>query len=188
MHTRLITAVALVLSTLSASVANADVYEVGQDGRIERIDSLPPRLENRPVSRKARPVPVSARAAAFRPAVAKAGQIYAVSPALIDAIAHHESRYSQHAVSAAGAIGIMQLMPQTARTIGVDPQNAAANIRGGTAYLRYLLNRYDGDIVCTIAAYNAGPARVTKSRCIPNFPETRAYVAKVLDHLANAAD
>ena len=91
-------------------------------------------------------------------------------------------------VSTAGAIGIMQLMPRTARAVGVNPRDAAANIHGGTAYLRYLLNRYDGDIVCTIAAYNAGPAHVTKSRCIPDFPETRMYVAKVLDHLAKTAD
>lgn len=187
MRTRLIKAIAVALAMLPGA-ASADVYEVSQDGRVERIDIMPPRPAKRPPAPKVRQVPSSVRAAAFHPSVAQAGQHYAVSPALIDAIAHHESRYNQHAVSTAGAIGIMQLMPQTARTIGVDPQNPAANIRGGTAYLRYLLNRYDGDIVCTIAAYNAGPARVTKSRCIPNFPETRAYVAKVLDHLANASD
>jgi soluble lytic murein transglycosylase-like protein len=185
---RLITKFAATLLALSAGVAEAAVFEVGEDGRYERIDVVMARPDARSTGRGAATAANPARQAGYRPIVANAGERYALSPALIDAIAHLESRYNQRAVSTAGAIGIMQLMPRTARAVGVNPRDAAANIHGGTAYLRYLLNRYDGDIVCTIAAYNAGPAHVTKSRCIPDFPETRMYVAKVLDHLAKTAD
>ncbi|KPF79003.1 hypothetical protein IP88_02700, partial [alpha proteobacterium AAP81b] len=106
---------------------------------------------------------------------------------LVDAIAYAESRYDQRARSRAGATGVMQLMPGTARDLGVDRHDAAANIHGGTAYLRRLLNRFDGDVVCTIAAYNAGPGAVSKTRCIPPFRETAAYVSVVLDRLSQSA-
>jgi soluble lytic murein transglycosylase-like protein len=133
-------------------------------------------------------MPAIARAADYQPAIAAAADRYAVSAALVNAIAHAESRFDPAAVSPAGATGIMQLMPATARQFGVDPTDANANIRGGTAYLRTLLDRYDGDIVCTIAAYNAGPGSVSKSHCVPEFRETRLYVARVLELLASAAD
>ena len=82
----------------------------------------------------------------------------------------------------------MQLMPGTARDLGVDRADAASNIRGGTAYVRKLLDRYDGDVVCAVAAYNAGPGAVSKARCVPPYRETRAYVAAVLDHLSASAN
>lgn len=173
-----------------AAPGQAAVYEVGEDGALIRLDTpvvapLDPPTASRPSRVSAS---VSRRAEAYRPAVTAAAERYEVSPALVNAIAHAESRFNPTAVSSAGARGIMQLMPATARQLGVDPADATANIRGGTAYLRYLLNRYDGDIVCTIAAYNAGPGNVSKSRCIPGFRETRLYVARVLDLLASAAN
>ncbi len=167
---------------LLAVPALADVWEVGADGAVERLDAPVARPE--PMRR---PAPPSARAAALQPAVASAGARYEVSPALIDAIAHVESRYDQRAVSRAGAGGIMQLMPATARSLGVDRSDAGDNIRGGTAYLRLLLNRFDGDIVRTVAAYNAGPGAVVRAGGIPNYPETVRYVAAVMDRLAEAA-
>jgi soluble lytic murein transglycosylase-like protein len=166
--------------------ANAAVYEVAEDGTVEQIDAPVVLPERAPAPSAKRPT-TSARAAGYRPYVTQAAQDYDVSPALIDAIAHVESRYNQAAVSPARARGIMQLMPGTARDLSVDSNDPVANIRGGTAYLRMLLNRFDGDVALTVAAYNAGPGAVSRCRCIPRYPETVAYVAQVLERLAGAA-
>lgn len=178
-------ALAAMLCLASAVPCAAAVFEVGDDGVLIRLDTPVVIPAAKPAQHA---VAVSQRAAAYRPAVMAAAARYDVSPALVHAIAHVESRFDPAALSPAGARGIMQLMPATARQLGVDAMDPAANIRGGTAYLRSLLNRYDGDIVCTIAAYNAGPGSVSKARCIPGFRETRQYVAQVLDVLANAAN
>ena len=128
------------------------------------------------------------RARLVQPIIVAAAKRYDVSAALVDAIAHTESRYRHDIVSPAGASGVMQLMPATAQAMGVvDRQDVAANIHGGTAYLRKLLNRYDGDVVCAVAAYNAGPGAVTRQRCVPPYKETKAYVATVMDRLSAAA-
>jgi soluble lytic murein transglycosylase-like protein len=105
---------------------------------------------------------------------------YNVDPALVDAIIANESGYDSNATSRAGARGLMQLMPQTARGLGVtNPYDAAANIRGGTRYLRSLLERF-GDVELAVAAYNAGPAAVARYRGIPPYAQTQAYVRNVL--------
>ena len=176
------------LAALLASPAAAAVFEVGADGSVERLDTASaPTVPAVAAPARSIRVATSARAASFRPDVERAGSQYAVSPALIDAIAHVESRYNPAAVSPARAIGIMQLMPGTARELGVDPRDPAANIRGGTAYLRKLLNRFDGDLVRTIAAYNAGPGAVIKAGGVPKYRETQAYVASVMNRLAASA-
>jgi soluble lytic murein transglycosylase-like protein len=179
---------AAVLMTMVGTAAGAAVYEIDADGAVARVDAPPlPELQQR-VLRARQPAAAAPRSAAFRPLVVSAAARYDISPALIDAIAHTESRYNQQAVSRSNALGIMQLMPATARELGVDRRDAADNIRGGTAYLRYLLNRFDGDMICAIAAYNAGPGAVSKARCVPPYRETRSYVAAVLDRLARADD
>lgn len=177
---------------LAGSRAGAAVYEVNSDGTIDRIDAGAATLAmTAPSPRRigqAAGKASAARAVTFRPMIVSAAARYDVSPALVDAIAHTESRYDPAAISRAGAAGIMQLMPGTARQLGVDARDPAANIVGGTAYIRYLLNRFDGDVVCTIAAYNAGPAAVSKRKCIPDYRETLAYVGHVLDRLAAATN
>lgn len=170
--------------------AQAAVFEVGDDGSLERLDTpvAAVAVTARDVrTRSGTTVTSAARAAALRPVVQHAAARYSLSPALIDAIAHVESRYRSDAVSRAGARGVMQLMPGTARELGVDARDPAANIRGGTAYLRQLLDRFDGDVVRTVAAYNAGPGAVARAGGVPRFAETRAYVAAVLDRLAAGA-
>lgn len=103
---------------------------------------------------------------------------------LLRAVAYAESGIQQDAVSAKGAIGIMQLMPGTAAELGVDPHSPQENVMGGARYLRAMLERYAGDeeqLVKALAAYNAGPGRVEEYGGLPPFAETNAYVAKVLE-------
>lgn len=103
--------------------------------------------------------------------------------ALIDAVVRTESGYRPHAVSRAGAIGLMQLMPRTARSLGVrDPFDPRQNVRGGARYLRRLFDRF-GTVELALAAYNAGPARVARHRGVPPFKETRRYVRVVMERL-----
>ena len=114
------------------------------------------------------------------PIILKAAQRYQVDPALVKAIIMAESGYNPRAVSKKGAKGLMQLMPRTARALGVkDVFNPEHNINGGVKYIRYLLNRYGGDISLALAAYNAGLRKVRKYKGVPPFRATKAYIKKV---------
>ncbi len=108
-----------------------------------------------------------------------------VDPLLVvKAVIKTESNFDPEAVSAKGALGLMQLMPATARELRVaNPLDPLENVTGGTRYLRTLLDSYDGNVALSLAAYNAGPGRVKDA--IPNIPETRTYVARVLRHYAS---
>jgi soluble lytic murein transglycosylase-like protein len=111
----------------------------------------------------------------------EASATYGVDEKLLKAVAKAESNFNPSAVSSAGAIGIMQLMPSTAAGLGVsDSFDARENILGGAKYLSQLLNKYNGDTSLALAAYNAGSARVDEYGGIPPFTETQNYVAKVL--------
>lgn len=102
-------------------------------------------------------------------------------PEFVESVAQVESGFRADAVSPKGALGIMQLMPGTARTLGADPRDTAQNIDAGTRLLRELLLKYDGDVVKALAAYNAGEGAVDKYRGLPPYNETRWYVKKVID-------
>ena len=116
----------------------------------------------------------------FKPMIIKAADRYQVDPALIKAIIMMESAYNPKAVSKQGAKGLMQLMPKTARALGVkDAFNPAHNINGGVKYLRQLLDAFDENITLALAAYNAGSSRVKRYGGIPPIKATRHYVKKV---------
>ena len=106
---------------------------------------------------------------------------YGVDPKLARAIAIAESDMNQDEISPVGAIGVMQLMPETAASLGVDPYNKSDNIVGGVRYIRQMLDTFDGDVPLAVAAYNAGPAAVQRYGGIPPYSETRNYVGRVMD-------
>jgi soluble lytic murein transglycosylase-like protein len=110
----------------------------------------------------------------------EAASRYGLDPRLIAAVAHQESRYNASAVSPVGAMGMMQLMPSTAKYLGVsNPFDARENVMGGAKYLKTLLDTFDGDLDLTLAAYNAGPGAVQRFRGVPPYKETQNYVASI---------
>ena len=136
------------------------------------------------------PSPVAAQAAA-RPgiddAVEQAAARHSLPPLLIHSVIQVESRYNPYAVSPKGARGLMQLMPETARRFGVsDVFNPIENIRGGSQYLKYLLDLYHDDYRLALAAYNAGEGAVARYGDVPPFPETRNYLTLVRKQLQAA--
>ena len=111
----------------------------------------------------------------------QAAQKYHVDPKLVSAVAEVESGGHQDAVSPAGAVGVMQLMPETAAGLGVDPYSAEGNVEGGAKYLSELMNTFGGDVKKAVAAYNAGPNAVKAYGGVPPYAETQDYVNRVLD-------
>ncbi len=111
------------------------------------------------------------------------GKRYNIDPNLIKAIIRAESGFDRYAVSKKGAQGLMQLMPDTAREMRVsDPFNPEQNIAGGVRYLKKLLKMFNGDLVLSLAAYNAGPGQVKRSGGVPRIDETKRYIKRVLSY------
>src|SRR5918995_1407292 len=131
-----------------------------------------------------RPLPATI---AYNDAIAEAAELYNLDPNLIRAIIRAESAFNPFAVSRAGAQGLMQLMPAVAEELNVlDPFDPRQNIFGGARYLRWLLDRNDGNLDLAVASYNAGPGAVARYNGIPPYRETRNYVKKVNLFLKNA--
>ncbi|MFC0669231.1 lytic transglycosylase domain-containing protein [Azotobacter chroococcum] len=179
-----------------AMPAYGDIYrEVAADGSITltnvyRKERKSVRLRREAPAPPAMPVATAKRqrgeagALPYAALVAAAAVEHGLPEALLHAVIRAESNYDPYAVSPKGAAGLMQLMPDTARELGVaDVWDPAANIRGGARYLRRLLEMFDQDLSLAVAAYNAGPGAVIGSgSAIPPFAETQRYVPKVLEH------
>lgn len=186
-------AAALALALLAPGApALADVLEIAPDGTVRTfagpviytrdgaVPVLPPAEPAAPQQDTAPPAPAAPVAPAdIAGFIDEAARLQALDPALLHAVARQESGYRVRAVSPAGAIGVMQLMPATARALGVDPWDARQNVHGGAAYLRAMLDRFGGVLPLALAAYNAGPAAVDRYRDVPPFPETQTYVRAV---------
>lgn len=116
--------------------------------------------------------------------VAEAATTCDLAPSLIEAIIWQESRWVHERTSSAGAIGLMQIMPGTARDLKIDPWNPRQNIVGGACYFRGLLDDFNGNVELALAAYNSGPGRVRKAGGVPAISETRNYVSSISGRLA----
>jgi soluble lytic murein transglycosylase-like protein len=118
---------------------------------------------------------------AYNRIINKKSDKYRIESSLLKAVIKVESNWNSKAVSHAGAMGLMQLMPETAKDLKItNPFNPEDNIDGGARYLRYLLDRFNGNLSYALAAYNAGPTRVKRYRGIPPIKETQQYVKRVL--------
>ncbi|MDE1467593.1 lytic transglycosylase domain-containing protein [Aurantiacibacter sp. D1-12] len=193
---------ATLLTMFAVPAAHAQVLEIGTDGSARWVGTGAPAnavgpaqpLSEVPLD-VAAGVPESIVAntqlhasgvpAVYAATIAELAARYDLSPALLEAVIWQESRWRENAVSSAGARGLAQLMPGTARYLGVDPDDPFANLEGGARYLREQLDRFDGDLELALAAYNAGPARVIRSGGIPPIRETQNYVASIMRRLAD---
>lgn len=190
------------VALLCAAVpAHADVLEVGPDGARwiagARAVAPAPAAGSSDVADLAADLAVpphavadAARQAGVVPAVyaakvAELAQRFDLSPTLIEALVWQESRWRADARSPVGAQGLAQLMPGTARYLGVNPLDPFANLEGGARYLREQMDRFDGDIEKALAAYNAGPGRVIAAGGIPRIRETQGYVAAIMGRLSD---
>jgi soluble lytic murein transglycosylase-like protein len=187
-RSRLVAALALALAAAAASPAAAALYTYTDENGVTHYTNQPsdPRFRKAPGSP---PPPAAAsrggdalEAERYEGEITRLAADHGVDPALVKAVIKAESNYDNRAISRAGALGLMQLMPETARLRNVDnPFNPVQNIEGGVRHLKYLLSTFD-DLKLVLAAYNAGENAVRKYGGVPPYPETRSYVATVLRH------
>jgi len=146
----------------------------------EAEEYVPSSTPSVPAPAPAAPAPPAPKSVDPKALVRQAAERNALPPAFVASVAKAESAMKQNAVSPKGAIGVMQLMPSTAKALDADPRNTEENIDAGTRLLRELLVKYDGDVVKALAAYNAGPGAVDKYNGLPPYRETQIYVNKVI--------
>ena len=177
--------VLLALWVLVAPGAAAQVYTfTDEQGNIHFADHRPhagyERYRPKPLRPTPQTRPLVVASTDWDPLIRRAGAEYRVPPGLIKAVIHVESAFDPAAISRRGASGLMQLMPHTARELGVsDPFDPDQNIRGGTRYLEQLMRHYT-DLRHALAAYNAGPKVVGRYGGVPPYRETRSYVRRVI--------
>ena len=184
-------------TALQPVAAHADVLEIGTNGTRWIAGGIADESKPTSLSVTAPDVPGAALAdpaasartvpSLYAAKVQELAARYDLSPALIEALVWQESRWRAGAVSPVGARGLAQLMPGTAQSLGVDPDDPMANLEGGARYLRQQLDRFGGDLEKALAAYNAGPGRVQQAGGVPRIRETQTYVAAVMGRLSDHA-
>jgi hypothetical protein len=171
------------------TVAHADIYKyIDKNGVICYTDTPFGKNAKRVIKDNTNPTSTQQSAkigpkntAGYHQIVHEKAKEYNIDPSLVKAVIKTESNWNYMAVSRKGAMGLMQLMPSTANDMNVhNPFNPEENIEGGVKYLKYLLERFNGDLTLALAAYNAGPKTVEKFGLVPPITETRQYVSKVL--------
>ncbi|MFN2546792.1 MAG: lytic transglycosylase domain-containing protein [Myxococcales bacterium] len=183
--------ISVFLAALPAAARSGLHMWTDKDGVLHVDDTPPPPPRARNAPRKATPAPAAPARKAERwwekrsdappDEIDRAAAYYNVPAELVRAVIWAESAGDAMAVSRTGALGLMQLMPHTAGEMYVqDPVDPAQNIMGGTRYLRWLANQFGGDMLLTLAAYNAGPDAVKKYGGVPPFEETRTYCKRVM--------
>lgn len=188
----LILRVAVIL-LLIWTAAEADIYKyVGEDGVVFYTDAPIGKKSEKIIKEKNNKEFVSYNKTVsitspkkhrdnYYPIISKKSKEHEIDPSLVTAVIKAESNWDHRAVSKKGAMGLMQLMPATASELQVrNPFDPEENIDGGTRYLRYLIERFNGNITLALAAYNAGPTTVEKYGSVPPISETKQYVKKVL--------
>jgi hypothetical protein len=166
------------LCLLVPATAGAEIYKYVDENGVVMLTDTPTGGSGTVLDRTSKGSSSHKKGEDVHRLIVKKADKYDLDPALINAVIRTESAYDSHAISHKGAMGLMQLMPGTAREMGVDnPFNPEENIEGGTRYLKYLIKKYDGDVKRALAAYNAGPRRVETSSRLPS--ETKNYIKKV---------
>lgn len=168
-----------------AGVAQAQVLQIGDDGEVVRFAGPTVFTADKaePLTLPAAPTTGEGDDEVRRQITAAAAEM-SLDPKLVEAVAWRESRFRQSARSKRGATGVMQLMPGTARDLGVDATDMVQNVRGGALYLRQMLSQFGGDVRLALAAYNAGPGAVRKHGGVPPYAETQDYVTAILGRMA----
>lgn len=190
----------IVLLTLAVPVqVSADIYLYVDEQGVSHYTNVPTSSKYKPIklsrlsTSRSRASAQYSKPRQYRPAkynpakfdhhIKRAAVANMVDPLLIKAIIKAESDFNPYAVSTSGARGLMQLMPGTAQDMRVrNPFDPVQNINGGTRYFKNLLRSYDGNLHLSLAAYNAGPGRVSKKGPVPRIPETRKYINRVIKY------
>jgi len=173
--------VSLASWSLPLSDLHAEVYQYVDASGTIALTNVPSDVRYRKIELDSNPLHIMLPERELAPVIARHSRQQQLHPALIRAVIKAESNFDPHAISRAGAIGLMQLMPQTAVRLDVrDLYDPDDNVGGGTKYLRQLLDRFHGNLPLALAAYNAGENVVDRYQALPPIDETRQYVRKVL--------
>lgn len=166
-------------------------FRMTNDARFEAVKKLPQlgeltSLNKTSAIKKSDKTNLFADKAQLKEMITKTAQKYGVDPKLIHAVVKQESAFNPKATSHCGAMGLMQLMPATAKGLGVkDAYNPVQNVDGGVRYLKSMLDKYNGNVILALAAYNAGPGAVDKYDDVPPYKETQNYVKNILANYLN---